>query len=75
MTIIKNLSDYDHVIYEVILIILKNQGHMDMAKLQWELLKCGVYIRQPKLKEALKEMYEKKLIGKPQEKTPSIIQP
>lgn len=68
MTIIKKLTDRDSFIYEVIGVLLVNIGNMDQKKLQFELLKCGIYIKKPLLTEALKIMREKGLISKPDEK-------
>lgn len=65
MTIINRLSDCDGFIYDAIALILVNLGNMDMKRLQFELFKCGVYIKKPLLQEAVKTMDEKGLISKP----------
>lgn len=78
MTIIQKLSDRDGFIYEVIKIILVNAGPMDMKRLQYQLLTCGVYVKKDLLTEALKTMNEKGLLTKPDKpkiELPKIIHP
>lgn len=65
MTIINRLSDRDGFIYDAIAILLVNIGYMDLKRLQFELLKCGVYVKKTLLQEAVKTMNEKGLITKP----------
>jgi len=62
MTIIEKLSDRGGFIYEAILIIVKNNPPMKMSQLQYELLKCGVYIKAQLLQEAIEIMNRKKLL-------------
>lgn len=77
MTIIKKLSDRENFIYEAIKLLLVNLGNMDQKRLQFELFRCGVYIKKPLLLEALKIMKENGQIGpqKPVIQTPKIIMP
>jgi hypothetical protein len=77
MTIIQKLSDRDSFIYEAIKMVLVNLGAMPVHKLQWELFKCGIYIKAPLLAEAMKTMQEKGLLTRPEPKivTPKIIVP
>jgi len=79
MTILQKLSDRDGFIYDVIKCILVNAGPMDMKKLQFVLLTCGVYVKKDLLEQALKTMNEKGLLTKPQPKPkielPKIIMP
>jgi len=65
MTIIQKLSDRDGFIYDAIKMILVNVGPMPVPRLQFELFKCGVYIKMPLLAEAMKTMQEKGLLTKP----------
>lgn len=79
MTIIEKLSDRNSFIFEAILLVLNNVGNLSLPKLQWELFKCGVYVKKPLLTQAIVVMREKGLIGKPDEKKdippPAIVQP
>lgn len=79
MTIINKLSDRDNFIFEAITLLLVNIGHMDQKRLQFELFRSGVYIKNPLLSDALKTMKEKGLIGRPEEvkkiQLPKIIMP
>ena len=79
MTIIQKLSDRDGFIYEAISLCLVNVGNLNMQRLQWQLFQAGVYIKKPLLEQALNEMKEKGLVGKPQPKPkidlPKIIMP
>jgi len=68
MSIIEKLSDRGGFIYEVIMVTLKNNPPMNKAKLQYELLKCGVYIKAPLLEAAINTLIEKKLLPPPNEK-------
>ena len=72
MTILNKLSDRDGFIYEVILLIVRVGGNMDMMKLQYELLKCGVYVKKPLLEQALLKLKEEGKIGNPK---PTIATP
>lgn len=65
MTILEKLSDRNSFIFEVIKLILVNQGNMDLKRLQWELLQCGVYVKKELLKQAISVMNEKGLLTKP----------
>lgn len=79
MTIIEKTSDRKGLIYEAIKMVLVNLGAMPLQKLQWELFKCGVYIKAPLLAEAMKTMQEKGLLTRPEPKPkialPKIIMP
>jgi hypothetical protein len=79
MTIIQKLSDRDSLIYEAIKMVLVNMEPMPLQKIQWELFKCGVYIKAPLLAEAMKTMQEKGLLTRPEPKPkialPKIIMP
>ena len=67
MSVIEKLSDRKGLIYEAITLILVNNGSLNNQELQWELFKCGIYIKRPLLLQALAVMKEKGLIGKPNE--------
>ena len=74
MTILQKPSDREGFIFEVIRIILLNDGNMNKQKLQRVLLGCGVYVKKPLLDEILKTMLEKKLIDpNPKVQKPKII--
>lgn len=80
MTILEKLSDRGGFVYEAILLVLNNTGTKDVPALQWELFKCGVYVKKPLLMQALAVMKEKNLISKNEKKadvesTPAAIQP
>ena len=79
MTILQKASDRDGFIYDVIKIILINDGPMDMKRLQRILLNCGIYVKKDLLTEVMKTMNEKGLLTKPTEKPkielPKIIMP
>jgi len=75
MTIIQKLSDRDGFIYEAIKMILVNMGPMPVARIQFELFKCGVYIKHPLLIEAMKSMDEKGLLTKPAPKPKIAVPP
>jgi hypothetical protein len=66
MTVIQKLSDRESLIMEVVPVILLNMGHMDVNKLQWELLNRGIYIRKPLLRQAVSAMLEKGVLSKPE---------
>lgn len=63
MTLIKNQSDLDYILMDAILIILAEKGQMDVSKLQYELLNCGLMVQQPLLREAIKELKVHKAIS------------
>lgn len=65
MTLIKDKSDLDYVLMDAILIILGEKGQLNVSKLQYELLNCGLMVQQPLLREALKELTEHKAIAMP----------
>lgn len=63
MTILQKLSDRDGFIYDAIKIIINNNPNIQLPKIQYKLLECGVYVKKPLLEEALKTMIEKKLLS------------
>lgn len=75
MTIIQKLSDRDGFIYEAISLCLVNMGNLNLQRLQWQLFQAGVYIKKPLLEQAIKEMTEKGLVGKPKPQEPKIATP
>jgi len=75
MTIIQKLSDRDGFIYEAISLCLVNLGNLNLQRLQWQLFQCGVYIKKPLLEQAIKEMKEKGLVGKPEPKLTTPAKP
>jgi hypothetical protein len=56
MTVIQKLSDRDNLIFEVIKLILVNEGNITAKGLQYKLLECGIYIKGSLLKQALSVM-------------------
>jgi hypothetical protein len=75
MSIIEKLSDRNGLIYEAITMIMVHTGPASPPKLQWELFKCGIYIKQPLLLQAMSVMKEKGMIGRPDEKETSSETP
>jgi hypothetical protein len=68
MTVIEKLSDRHSLIYEAIILIIKNsEVTMNPLKIQYKLFECGIYIKAPLLMQALSVLQEKKLITKPNE--------
>lgn len=64
MTVISKLSDRDGLIYEAIKIILINEGSMKWQQLQYELLKCGMFVNGNLLQQAISVMKSKGLVSK-----------
>lgn len=61
---IKKIKQNDYLIMDAVLIILGEKGELSVTKLQYELLNCGVMIRQPLLKEVITELNKHNLVGK-----------
>lgn len=74
MTIIQKLSDRGSFIYEAISLCVVNSPNKSLRpnQIQWALFQAGVYIKQPLLDQALKEMREKGIMGKPE---PKVVTP
>ncbi len=60
---IKKIKQKDYLIMDAILVILNNKPQLSIGKLQYEILKCGIHVGQPLLREAIKRLKEDKLIG------------
>jgi hypothetical protein len=87
MKVLHKTTDENGFIYEVILIIMKNNPPMNKAALQYKLLQMGLLVRAPLLSQALSEMYKLKLLIPPKNEAkeastkeetkaaPTIIQP
>lgn len=68
MSVIEKLSDRNGLVFEAIKMVLVNAGNMNIQRLQWELFKCGIYIKQPLLLQAMAVMKEKNTISRIDEK-------
>lgn len=69
---IKNISDNDYILMDSILLILLNESNIDINKLQYHLLRCGIFCDQPLLRKALEKLSEDKLITKPKNEGANI---
>lgn len=65
MTVIEKLSDRHNLVFDLIKLILVNEGPMDAKKLQYKLFQSGVYIKGSLMKQAISVMNEKGELNKP----------
>ena len=61
--IVKKIKQNDYLIMDAILIILGRKGQLEINKLQYELLNCGIIIQQPLLNEAISELKKNKAVS------------
>ncbi len=59
---INDISDNDYIVIDAILVILNNITNLKIASLQYELLKCGLYIGQPTLREVIRKIHDEGLV-------------